>query len=140
MNENMQNQNSNRQMNRHQRIDARRAARGSHYGGSWIAGVVLVLLGILFLMINMGFSTLNNWWALFILIPAMGALGNAYRAYQEADGQLTVRAKGSLIVGLIFLGLTAAFLFEVNLTFIGPLFIVAAGGYLILKALNSPEN
>ena len=44
--------------------------------GSWLTGVILIILGGMFLMRNMGTFDipLKNWWALFILIPAIGAL------------------------------------------------------------------
>ena len=133
MNDQMQNQVSDRREERRQQREERRANR---YENNWIAGVILVALGILFLFRNMGFDVLDNWWALFILIPALGSLANAWRAYQ-ADGRLSGAAQGSLFIGLILLGLAAAFLFDVNLSIIGPLFIMAAGGYLLFKALRS---
>jgi hypothetical protein len=140
MNDNLQNQTSTRRMNRRQRIEVRRATSGSNYGNPWIAGVVLVLLGTAFLLHNMGISTLDNWWALFILLPALGSLSAAWRSYQETGGQLTMAAQAALFIGLILLGMTAAFLFEINLTYIGPMFFLVAGGYLIYKALRSQEN
>jgi hypothetical protein len=52
---------------RQQRREARNAGAG---GLTWVAGILLIVLGIAFLMDNLGsFSIpLDNWWALFVLI------------------------------------------------------------------------
>ncbi len=118
---------------RRQRREERRAMRGQ-YGGSWVGGAILLLLGVIFLLQNMGALTLNNWWALFIMIPALGAFGAAWRAYQAADGRLTAAARGSLIGGLILTLITAIFLFELSWGVLGPIVIILAGIGLLLNA------
>ncbi len=62
---------------------------------NWIIGGVMVLLGVLFLIGNYTSFELQNWWALFILIPALGSLGSAWNAYR-ADGHLSQRVRSSL--------------------------------------------
>ena len=123
----------NRYEARRQRREARRAMRGQ-YGGTWVGGAILILLGVIFLLQNMGALTLNNWWALFILIPALGAFGAAWRAYQAAGGHLTAAARGSLIGGLILTMVTAIFLFELYWGILGPIIIILAGIGLLLNA------
>ena len=55
----------------------------------WILGLVLIAVGGVFLLQNSGFPVLvGNWWALFILIPAIGAFAAAWTLYQQT-GQLT---------------------------------------------------
>src|SRR5512147_2167089 len=71
-------------------------------GDAWIVGIILIALGGLFLMRTMGTDIpVTNWWALFILIPAFGALSAAWRMYREADNRLTTAARSSLLVGLV---------------------------------------
>ena len=115
---------------RRRRREERRAGRMP-----WLGGVILIALGIIFLLQNFGLPVLDNWWALFILLPAVGAFGNAWRDYQNAGGRLTASARWSLIVGLILTIVTAIFLFNLNWGLLGPVLIILAGLGLLLNAL-----
>ena len=111
-------------------------------GGSWIAGLILIVLGVAFLMQNMGafFIPLKNWWALFILIPAFGALDTALRIYRSEGNQLTAPARGSLIVGLVLTFVTASFLFDLSWSYFGPVLIILMGiGILFTPRSGSSE-
>lgn len=98
-------------------------------GSTWMAGLILILLGAAFLMRNTGLFHIpfNNWWALFILIPAVGALDTAIRLYRSADNQLTAPARGSLLVGLVLTFLALSFLFNLNMSLFGPVIVILAG-------------
>lgn len=48
-------------------------ARRSRYG-TWIPGIVLIGLGLIFLVQEYFGYQIHNWWALFILIPAFFTL------------------------------------------------------------------
>jgi hypothetical protein len=101
---------------------------------AWIIGVILIVLGGLFLMRTMGTDIpVTNWWALFILIPAFGALSAAWRMYRQADSRLTVAARSSLLVGLVLSFITFMFLFEINWTYVGPILIIVVGIAIILN-------
>jgi hypothetical protein len=118
---------------RRQRIAERRAARGGR--DAWIGGIILVGIGLLLLLRNTTGFELNNWWALFILIPALGAFANAWRAYQES-GRLNAQARSSIFGGLILTMITAIFLFNLNWTYLGPILLILAGiGIFINVAL-----
>jgi hypothetical protein len=124
---------------RRRRMEERRAARaagGPNAAGAWIVGAILIILGLVFLVQNLGgMILLNNWWALFILIPAVGAFGAAWRTYQAAGGHLTLPARGSLVVGLILLLVTAIFLLNLSWTLLGPIVIILAGIGLLLNVI-----
>lgn len=110
-------------------------------GGSWLVGIILILLGGLFLLRTTGIVDipLTNWWAFFILIPAFGALSAAWRTYQE-EGRLTGPARGSLLVGLVLTFITFMFLFEISWTFAGPILIIVVGIAIILNyAIGNQE-
>jgi hypothetical protein len=110
-------------------------------GGTWIVGLILILLGGLFLMRTSGIAEipLTNWWALFILIPAVGAFSTAWRTYQE-EGRLNGPARGSLLVGLVLTFITFMFLFEISWTYMGPLLIIGVGIAIIVNyALSNQE-
>ena len=89
----------------------------------------MILLGMAFLLRTTGNFNfpLNNWWALFILIPAVGAFDTALRMYRNADNQLTGPALGSLLVGLVLTFVTASFLFNLNWSLFGPIILILAG-------------
>lgn len=105
-------------------------------GGGWIAGIILILLGGAFLLRNTGLFNIPfvNWWALFILIPAIGSLDSAVRIYHHAGNQLTSAARGSLLVGLVLTFVTIMFLFNISWTFFGPLLIILVGIGIIVNA------
>jgi hypothetical protein len=124
---------------RMRRREERIAARGGRSGSSaWILGGILVVVGIVLMLQNFNLVLLNNWWALFILIPAIGAFAAAWRLYQNAGGHLTAPARSSLIGGLILTMITAIFLFNLNWTFLGPILIILLGvGVLVNTFLPS---
>lgn len=100
----------------------------------WIWGAALVILGIIFLLRNTGIYDLDNWWALFILIPAVGAFSNGWNAYRN-EGRLSIHARGSLLTGFIMLMLAAIFLFNLNWAIYAPALILMAGIFLLVNAL-----
>jgi hypothetical protein len=120
---------------RQHRREERWAARGGRHGRSWVTGGILVLLGIIFLLQNMGVAFLSNWWALFILIPAFGAFSAAWKTYQDSGGHLNIAARGSLIAGLVLTMVAAIFLFNLNWTILGPALLILAGIGILLNTL-----
>ncbi len=75
-------------------------------GMGWVPGLILIGLGAFFLFSNFTGFRLENWWALFILIPAFGSLGSFLRAYQR-DDRLSHEARGSLVGAMLFFTLSA---------------------------------
>ena len=128
---------------RQQRREARRAARGmSSQGGAWIAGVILILLGIVFFAQNLGVSGFyfNNWWAVFILIPTIRAFERALHHYRDAGNQLTRQARSAFFSGSILLLITVIFLFNLNWVYVGPIVLILAGlGFLVNGLLSRQE-
>jgi hypothetical protein len=119
---------------RYARREARQARR--HSGSySWAAGAILILLGLIFLFQNFGALRLTNWWALFILIPAIASFANAWNVYQDNGGRLSAAARGSLIGGFVLVLITAAFLFSLNVGIYWPIFLVLGGLALLVNAV-----
>lgn len=114
----------------------RRREVKSRHGGShaWVPGLVLIGFGAFFLLRNFTDFELNNWWALFILIPAFGSLGNFMRAYRR-ENRFNDEARGSLIGGLILLFVAAIFLFGWSWGAVWPVFLVIAGVGFLLSGL-----
>lgn len=123
---------------RHEERAARRAERRERRGSSsfgWMGGAVLIVIGVVYLIQNFtGNPVLFNWWALFIVIPAIGALSSAWDQYQK-HGNLTNGAIGSLIGGLVLTMIAATFLFGLSFGNIAPIIIILAGVALLITAL-----
>ena len=125
---------------RRQRREERRADPSR--AGTWAAGVVLILLGGMFLMRNMGTFDfpLKNWWALFIFIPAIGAFETAMRLYRHAENQFTIRVRSSFFLGCLLVLVALAFLLNISWTFFGPILIILTGVAILFNySLGSKE-
>ena len=91
-----------------------------------VAGLVLIAIGLIFLISNVTNWHLDNWWALFIMIPALTNFCKAWRSYQR-HGRFTRSARGSLTGGLILTLVSSAFLFDLDWGLIWPLFLIIGG-------------
>jgi hypothetical protein len=100
----------------------------------WIGGVVLVVLGLIFLLRNLDLFELDNWWALFILIPAVGSFVAAWGTYQR-NGRWSSAARGEVIGGLVLTFVALAFLFSLDFGSIWPVFLILGGVALLVNAL-----
>jgi uncharacterized membrane protein len=103
---------------------------------AWIAGSVLILLGIVFIVQNIAGLSLGNWWALFILIPAIGSLMTAFRMYERNDRRFTSASRGPLIGGLVLLAIAAVFLFNLDWGKVWPLILILGGLGLLLTSFE----
>jgi hypothetical protein len=144
----MNNQSSNnndqpKPFDRREAIRQRRLARRALIGdparsSTWIAGLILILLGAAYLLQNLGITTslLKNWWALFILLPAIGAFETTLRIYRNAGNHLTAPASGSLLVALVLTIVTIFLLFDLDWAIFGPVLIILAGIGILIKTLT----
>ncbi|MEZ4518882.1 MAG: hypothetical protein R3C44_19370 [Chloroflexota bacterium] len=114
-------------------IEKPRGKQSDSHNNAWLAGVVLVGIGLFFLLSNLTDFHINNWWALFILIPAFSSLGNAVRVYQR-DERLGAEGRGSFAGGLILLFVAAVFLLGWSWGAIWPVFLVIGGVSMLLNA------
>ncbi len=110
-----------------------RRSRGPGYGGLAV-GAVFIIVGVLYLLQNLGTLTLNNWWAVFILIPAFGALASAWNLFAAA-GRWTSGARGALIAGLLMIVVTAAFLFNLNWGLVLPILLLVGGLAILINVI-----
>ena len=115
-------------------IEPAAAEEPTSHRDNWIWGLALILMGGLFLLQNFSAFHLNNWWAVFILIPAVGSFSTAWRHYRDS-GRFNARARNSLFGGMI-LGLVALlFLLNLDIGHWWPIFLVLAGLGMILNAI-----
>lgn len=101
------------------------ATRRGH-GPHWGAGIALIVLGVVFLLSNVTGFHLNNWWALFILIPAFGSFNEAWRNYQR-HGRFTRSSRNSLLWGIIISLVAFTFLLNLDWGLIWPVFLIIGG-------------
>jgi hypothetical protein len=99
------------------------------WSNSWL-GVALVAFGLVFLVQNYFGFELHNWWALFILIPAIGSFGAAYSVWREHGN--TTAAAGSLTMGVLFTAVAAIFLMDVPWGRVWPVFVILAGVAMLI--------
>ena len=92
--------------------------------GSWLPGIILIGLGIIFLVENYFGYTLRNWWALFILIPALASFSNAVEARRGGDNEGAARAA---FAGVGFTALSAVFLLDLEVGRLWPVALIVVG-------------
>lgn len=97
-----------------------------HGEANWVPGIILIAIGVIFLFTNLTGFHLDNWWALFILIPAVKNFGSAWGSYQR-NGRFTKAARGSLTGGMILSLIASAFLFDLDWGLIWPIFLIIGG-------------
>ena len=93
---------------------------------NWVPGIILIAIGVIFLFTNLTGFHLNNWWALFIMIPAVKNFGSAWESYQR-HGRFTKSARGSVTGGLILTLIASAFLFSLDWGLVWPFFLIIGG-------------
>lgn len=96
-------------------------------------GLILIGLGIFFLARNFfGFDMFDNWWALFILIPAAGSFSRAYSQYR-ATGSWRGAAGRSLTGGLLITAIALNFLLDLDIGRYWPVLLIILGFSLLLQ-------
>lgn len=98
------------------------------------AGVVLVILGLVFLLRTFKVDFLQNWWALFILIPAIGSFGNSWNAWRK-EGKFNNAARSSLGGGLVILTVALMFLLNLSWVIYWPLMVIVPGFSMLLGSI-----
>jgi len=101
--------------------------------GEWILGLVLIAIAGIFLLEQAGLPVLvGNWWALFILIPALAAFAAAWRLYRQ-EGRLTTQSSGLITGGLVPLTISMIFLFNFNFGYAWPVLLLVIGAGILLR-------
>jgi hypothetical protein len=71
----------------------------------WI-GLAFIAGGVMVLLNQSGWLSLNfNWWAFFIVIPAIGSFGNAYNRYRTTNNLFDMGVMMPALIGLFMIGL-----------------------------------
>jgi drug/metabolite transporter (DMT)-like permease len=107
--------------------------------GSWVGALILIFLGIIFLLKELGLPLLENWWALFFAIPAVASFGSAWNHYQRRDKQVTSGVMGSLIGGIVLTFLMFIFLFRLEWSYMWPVFLIVIGVLVFISSFLRRE-
>lgn len=102
--------------------------------GAYATGLIIVLIGLVFLLHNLGYQLdfigYTNWWALFILVGAVGPLAYAVRRYRSHG-----RFDGAVLHALLSATsiITVALMFLLNLDWgrWWPLFMILGGLWML---------
>jgi hypothetical protein len=116
---------------------SRHAARWQRHAGrsySWIGGAILILIGVVFLLENMGIPFFANWWALFVFIPAFWAYASAWDSYLD-HSRLTRRGISSLTCAILLSAVAFAFLLNLNIGLFWPILLIVGGLVILGTAL-----
>lgn len=119
----------------------------SHTGrsGALFTGLAFIVIGVLFLLNNFGlqfgFMTYRNWWALFILIGAVGPLVHAVQRYQR-QGRFDGRVLHSLVSAAAIITIAAIFLLDLAWDRWWPVFIIFGGLWTVSRGwqYSSPRD
>ena len=106
---------------------------------AWVLGGVLILIGIVFIIRNVTGLELRNWWALFILIPAIGSLVTAWQVFQKNDRRFTAASRGPLTAGVVLAAIAAIFLFGIDWAIAWPFLLILGGGALLVSSLRGRD-
>lgn len=109
----------------------RRRSRGLWWG------FLLVALGGIFLLQNLGILGEGvNWWAIFILAPALTSLTAAWYAFEHSGFKFNAAVRGGLGGGLILLTVGCMFLFGADWSTWWPLMVIVPGFTIFLNGLS----
>jgi hypothetical protein len=117
------------------RSTRRDEVRRSERREPWLIGIILILIGGVFLLQNLTGFRINNWWALFIMIPALESFSRAWQAMQNAEGKLTTPVLKPLIAGLVLTSIAVILFFDLSWIIFGPILLIVAGAGLLINAV-----
>ena len=102
--------------------------------GIWISGAVLLAVGVLFLLQNLGVAIPTNWWALALLVPAGFAFVSARRLKAAKEGIYF----GSAVTCGVLVALTLLFLFDLDAAWVvvWPLILIAVAIIIFVQAVR----
>lgn len=93
--------------------------------------VILIFIGIIFLLRQFDIVVIHNWWALFILIPAISSLSTLVKDLRAGTNALRVISQG--VLGALFpTAIALMFLFNLDWVKYWPMFVILAGFSMIL--------
>lgn len=103
-----------------------------------IGAYILIGIGVVLLLSQLGIGLDFNWWAIFIALPGLAMLRNAYNARQQS-GELSSNDLVQGGIGIFLVVMAASFLLDINVGFLWnlwPLALIAVGVAMIFGNQN----
>nr|MBN1229218.1 hypothetical protein [Anaerolineae bacterium] len=121
-----------------------RGDRPSGANGALWGGLALLLIGAYFLAENLGLNIhlefLENWWAIFILIPGVMILWRVFQAYR-AEGSTTSRHwRNQLVMGLLMVFAAVVFLLNLSWSIFWPFLLIIGGLAFLFNATRQRDQ
>jgi hypothetical protein len=110
----------------------RSASRSIRTSGGWTIGAIFVLIGVFMLARNMNLVGVQNWWAFFILIPALTGFGTFVNDLRST-GSITARGRNGLISGVVLTSIAVIFILNQNWRVFGPGILIMGGLAMLLN-------
>jgi hypothetical protein len=107
---------------------------------SYWSGSFLVALGVILFVLNGLMVLIENWWALFILLPAFVLFYWGYAVGQNTNGRLPFLARFNFATGLIILVVALMFLINLDWSVWWPLMLMTPGLALIIAGGKGSDN
>jgi len=109
-----------------------------HGERGWIAALILIGIGVVLLLQNLGLAVPHNWWALFLLIPAGAGFYGALRIYRR-EGRLTAASIGPFTGGVALVVLAVIFLLDLQIwNWVGPIALILIGLGILARYYQRP--
>lgn len=108
-----------------------------------VFGGILIAAGAFFLAREMGLVPAGfdfNWWALFIFIPALYTLSNAYRRYMDAGALFTREVRREALTGTALLVVGGILLFDLDWGTLWPIFLILFGLNAMFKGRDEESS
>jgi len=98
----------------------------NYVGRNLYSGLIILIMGLVFLAKNYGFEIPEKWWLLFFFLPMSGIISKIWKTFQ-LEKQLSSAILGQ-VTGLLFMAFIGlALLFDWNWDKIWPGFFIIAG-------------
>lgn len=110
----------------------------TRHAGTWriFPAAAIIAIGVLFLLNNLGVSlglfTHGNWWAVIILVGAIGPLSRAYELYR-ARGRFDAEVGHSVLAGAAVALVATMFLLGLDWSVWWPLFVILGGLFSLVR-------
>src|SRR5262245_30639348 len=101
-------------------------------------GALLIGLGVLCLLAA-GLFQSDNWWAVFIFLPAVGLLSVAWLAHHLSRGAFNLWVRLHLSCGLIVLAVALIFALDLDWDYAWTLMLIVPGLVIFLNGFTYPR-
>ena len=110
-----------------------------HQGSAWWA-LILILIGVILLVQNLHIASFTfHWWALFIFIPVIGSLSNAWSLMQR-EGGFSAKARGSLGSAVVVGTVGVLLMFGMDWSRYWPAVLIAVGFSMFLMGVGGAQG